>query len=294
MKYLGFLGSFCMILCMLSCQRFVDFEVDASARMGITCFLSPDQTDIRVDVFSNQIIGTEGGTSSTDFVIKDADILIRNVSQDMSLEIEFDPIAGFYRVKSPEGFLQQGASYELTVVQEAYGTAFSTCQIPTEPTDIQVRLDSTFQGLRIVFFATPSWAADPQELTSYYRLIGQVYRAAFPNDPLFFFRWEGITPNPDYVEHRLQDGQLVQGPRGDLQAIAAQLSGFPADRTSGDSLYIDILHTTESYYQFQLDTRQVRQSDPLIAEPYTIYSNIEGAEGVFAAYAQASIKMRIR
>jgi hypothetical protein len=274
----------------LGCQRSIDLPVSAEPQLGITCFLAPDQDFIEVSVFRSQGVGASGGRNPTDFVLPDASVQVQNLTQGSELTIPFDPDSQRYRLPAPTGFLLAEANYRLTVAHPSYATATATCVIPSAPLSLSLRLDSTFQGGRPLYFAQPSWAANPEGST-YFRLIGQIKGNLGRN---FFFGWEGQSDDPDYIVQAGFTSSQIGGPVGNLQAYPDPSFGFPGDRVPGDSVRVELLQVSESYYQFQLSLRKARNQDPLLSEPYTLYSHFEGAQGVLAAYNKTSVTLRVK
>jgi len=274
----------------LGCMRIIDLPVSAEPQLGITCFLSPDQNFVEVFVFRSQGVGESGGSSPTDFVLPDASVQVQNLTQGNELDISFDPDSQCYRLPAPADFLLAEANYRLTVTHPSFGPATATCVIPPAPRDLSLRLDSTFQGGRPLYFVQPLWAASANT-PSYFRLIGEVRGNLGQN---FFFGWEGQSDDPDYVAQTADLVGQISGPIGNLQAFFDPSFGFPGDRVPGDSVRVELLQVSESYYEFQLSLRKARNQDPLLSEPYTLYSNFEGAQGVLAAYHKTNKILRVK
>ncbi len=274
----------------LGCQRGIDLPVSAEPQLGITCFLTPDQDFIEVFVFRSQGVGESGGSSPTDFVLPDASVQLQNLTQGSELTIPFDPDSQRYRLPAPTDFLVAEATYQLRVEHPSYESATASCLIPPAPQGLSLRLDSTLQGARPLYFVQPSWTASA-EGPAYFRLIGQV-RGNLGRS--FFFGWEGQSENPDFFFQEMGIRDQVSGPVGNLQAYPDPTFGFPGDRVPGDSVQVDLLRVSASYYEFQLSLRKARDQDPLLSEPYTLYSNFEGAQGVLAAYSSMTETLRIK
>jgi len=274
----------------LGCQRSIDLPVSAEPQLGVTCFLSPDQNFVEVFVFRSQGVGESGGSAPSDFVLPDASVQVQNLTQGSELDIPFDPDSQRYRLPAPANFLVAEANYQLTVAHPAYATATATCVIPPAPPKLSLRLDSTFEGGRPLYFVQPSWAASAAG-PAYFRLIGQIKGNLGLG---FFFGWEGQSENPDYIAQTANFAEPISGPVGNLQAYFDPSFGFPGDRVPGDSVRVSLLHISESYYEFNLSLRKARNQDPLLSEPYTLYSNFEGAQGVLAAFHGATQTLRVK
>ena len=284
---------FLSMLCLLtsvSCTRIIDLPVSAEPQVGVTCFLAPDEDVIEVTVLRSQQIGEISKGDPTEFVLPDASVQLQNLTQGSELTIPFDPDSQRYRLPAPANFLVAGANYRLTVEHPSYGPATATCAIPFAPTGLSLRLDSTFQGGRPLYFVQPSWAASA-EGPAYFRLIGQV-RGNLGGS--FFFGWEGQSDDPDFFFQEMGISGQISGPIGNLQALFDPSFGFPGDRVPGDSVQVELLQVSQSYYEFQLSLRKAREQDPLLSEPYTLYSNFEGAQGVLAAYHGTVETLRVK
>lgn len=274
----------------LGCQRSIDLPVSAEPQLGVTCFLSPDDEFIEVSVFRSQAVGESGSVAPSDFVLPDASVQVQNITEGSALSIPFDPDGQRYRLPVPTGFLLAEANYRLTVTHPSYPTATATCVIPPAPMSLNLRIDSTFQGGRSLYFVQPSWAASTA-VPAYFRLIGEIKGNLGAN---FFFGWEGQSEDPDYIVQTENLAGTISGPVGNLQAFFDPSFGFPSDRVPGDSVRVSLLHISESYYEFNLSLRKARKQDPLLSEPYTLYSNFEGAQGVLAAYHGATQTLRVK
>ncbi|MFK7924291.1 MAG: DUF4249 domain-containing protein [Bacteroidia bacterium] len=284
-----------LLLISSACQRLVELDLQGQSQMVVSCFLSPEQAEISVSVSQNQIVGATGGLSPEDFIVKDAIVQILNLSQGQTLNLNFDPSQGLYLIPSPDDFLQAQDSFQLLIQHPTLPEVIGRCQIPSAPLQFQIQLDSVTNDSPFPdFFCQTTWQ-DPQDKRNYYRLIGKIIPdTTFIRREPWFFRWQGTTGNADYLEDTDFDGEVAIGPSGDLQNVASQLSAVRPPRMSGDSLTVSLLHIDQSYYRYMRDLRQARNVDLAFSEPYTIYTNLKGGIGVFAAYHAEEKRLRIR
>ena len=262
--------------------------------MGVTGFLSPDQTQIEIRIYENQLTGTVREPGSAAAVVPDAEVTVTNRQTRVSLTLPFVVDSGFYVLPAPTDFLQAGQRYELRIDHPRLGQARAECVIPSSPEGFTLRLDSIPGQFQPLFYCYPSWRALPAG--NLYRLVGKVFSPTSTPGELRpkFFLWEGTTAHPDYLQNPSPGQDTIQGPRGDLQTNPPQTPGYGPGPGPGAILQVDLLHVTDDYFRFQIDIREARLSDPLLSEPYLIHSNIEGAEGIFTAYNRVSKRLRIR
>ncbi|MEM7655462.1 MAG: DUF4249 family protein [Bacteroidota bacterium] len=291
MKSILFFG---LVLCcgLFSCQQFVELDISTDPQMGITCFLSPDDSLATVSIYATQRVGQPIPSDPNEQVVADAKVRIRKLATDDSLILAFDPTSLTYLAPVFADFFEAGATYLLEVSHPDFPDAIGSCRLPEAPQGLVVELDSVGEGFLKDYFVQLSWTAPPEDST-YFRVIGRVGGPRRVSDP-YPIRWEGDLPDMDYLLLPIaQEGQL-QSPLGNLQALDREISGRVAGPLPGDSLTIDLLQVSKSYYHFQSDLRNARGSDPTVSEPYLIYSNLEGAIGVFAMYQRVRQQIRIR
>ncbi|MEL7530460.1 MAG: DUF4249 family protein [Bacteroidota bacterium] len=291
-----FLYSLLLLWSASSCQRFVELDLSGESQMVVSCFLSPDQKEITLSLYQNQTVGTSGGLDLADFIVSDATVQIENLQKGQTITLAFDPAQGLYSTASPLDFLSPLDSFALRIQHPSLAEVYGRCQIPTAPQQFRLQLDSAVEAGDPFpdFFCQTSWQ-DPAEVVNYYRVIGKVIPSMrfFTDDP-WFFRWQGLSTDPDYLVDDDFDGQMVSGPTGDLQNVARELSGVRAPRMPGDSLVVALLHIDENYYQYMRDLRQNRNVDLAFSEPYTIFTNLSGGIGIFAAYHAEEKRLQIR
>ncbi len=279
----------------LACQRFVDLQPNAEPLMAVTSFVQANDSLVQVEVYRQQVVGQTGGLDYRDFILSDARVSLRNLSQDQPLTLSYDPEQARYLGLADPSFLQAKDSLELIVTHPGFPDIKAICVIPAAPQGLEVKLDSTFDNWPVVnYFIETSWEDDPLE-ENFYRVIGKIIEGPFwVNPDEVFFRWSGLDANADYLTDQGQQGQRIEGPNGDLQNVARQLSGVRPPPQAGDSVRVQLLNVDVNYYEFMLDLREARFADVTFSEPYQIYSNLEGGVGVFAAYHQVEAKLRVR
>ncbi|MEL6846143.1 MAG: DUF4249 domain-containing protein, partial [Bacteroidota bacterium] len=262
------------------------------------CFLSPDQSEIQLSLRQSQLIGTDADLSHNNLILTDATILVENISQARSLALSFDATSRVYRSAKQDSFLRSGDQYQLKIEHPDFPAVTGQCQIPGAPQQFSVQLDSTIDDPNAPeFFVRTSWE-DPVGERNFYRLIGQVIpdTVAFHKQP-WYFLWRGLDPEPDFITDEGIEQVRITGPLGDLQTIAAQaIDSRPARqaRYPRDSVRVALLQVNEAYFRYMLDLRQARQTGRAFSEPYQVYTNLEGAIGIFAAYHADERRLRIR
>ncbi|MEM6347348.1 MAG: DUF4249 domain-containing protein [Bacteroidota bacterium] len=280
-----------------SCQRLVDIDLSGESQLVVSCFISPDQKEVQLKLSQNQTVGSSGGLDASDFIVPDAIVKIENLQKGQEIELTFDTEHSLYSTIPPLGFLSPSDSFTLSIQHPDFPAVSGQCQIPAAPQQFAIQLDSvTADGDPFPdFFCQTSWE-DPAQERNYYRVIGKIIPSMqfFVNSDPWFFRWQGLSVDPDYLLDDNFDGQAVVGPTGDLQNVARNLNGVRPPRMPGDSLVVALLHVDENYYRYMRDLRQNRNVDLAFSEPYTIFSNLEGGIGIFAAYHADEKRLQIR
>lgn len=273
------------------CQRLIDIEVQQDPYLGATCFLSPAMEHIEVNVFVSQPLNVEGGLAAEDFVVSEVGVTLHRLDSPAVLTLSFNPDSGWHRIDAPPGFLVSGGSYRLDVIHERLPALTAECTIPMPPEDLSLSLDSASLGGRSLFSLNSQWSNTGSD-NAYYRLIGRVKRVNFPDRPFFFFGWRGPSR---YADYQVVGGNTLsfEGPIGDLQSFS-DFTGFPSDRSRGDSAFVRLLRVSESYYRFQLSLLEAEGADPLLSQPVSLYSSFENGQGVLAAFAEVRQKLRVR
>jgi hypothetical protein len=205
---------------------------------------------------------------------------------------ESDTSVHIFTLSAADIIIKEGKTYHLSVSNDKGLTAEATCTVPTkrnftiEVDTVQTLSDNDYWGkLANVSFkiSITDWPGEP----NYYRMLCSYH--SFGNPILNFS--SGSTDINDVMHNdRGRDG-------GKLILRTLEPVGIPLDapfRPDSVFLKIYLLNTDKEYYDFHQSLLNYSFDDKPFTEPSTVYSNVMGGLGIFAAYTIDSLIFRIR
>jgi hypothetical protein len=204
---------------------------------------------------------------------------------------ETDTFLQIYKLSSADMIIKEGITYYLSVSNDKGLTAEASCTVPIKR-NFKIEVDTVqelsyndyFGRLANISFkiSITDWPGE----NNYYRML--FYYQSYGN-PVYDYS-SGKTDMPDIMYNdRGRDGEkLLLGTREPV--------GIPLDapyRPDSAFLMIYLLNTDKEYNDFHLSLLNYSSGDQPFTEPSTVYSNVTGGLGIFAAYTIDSLSFRI-
>jgi Domain of unknown function (DUF4249) len=243
-------------------------------------FLSPDTDSIRVYVGRSVQFGTDLDTAFTGTADPAATVILSNEAGERT-SLLFNPVSGMYVGANNQLPIVPGRQYSLTTTTQAK-TVTATCQVPLRFDTLSY--DIIRSGLET--FLQVSWL-DPVGQPNYYRLTAQYvgrqvqYEVGWDNQ---------CKPRSTLFNDRDKDGQRLTSPPGSLSNYGC--NGRNSILTD-DKVEVNLIVCDKPYYDYYTSVYAARNAGAL-SDPVTIYSNINGGQGVFAAYTTLRHIIKLR
>ena len=118
-------------------------------------------------------------------------------------------------------------------------------------------------------------------------------RVSYP----FQFNWNWQQGKNEFQSDSYQDGALFTSPLGKLhlpkvrEELRDGKKTIVYPKTEIKSVVLEVFNIDQHYYKYERSLETRLNSDNPFAEPSTVYSNVKGGFGFFAAYNAAQIKL---
>lgn len=250
-----------------------EVEVEDAAvenRLVVQAFISPQDSLIKVEVrYAEPAIGiVELGEESSSNV-RDAIVTLQEGNTKVTLLLE--DFERFYFIRKEAFPISAGKTYTLKVNVPDYLQATATCTVPKSRVDtskVEIITIGDFQQKVVL-----SWE-DISNETNYYNLFSLRMR----EDSLGNLEMERNSNSIGVYTDSLNDGGLIFSDSFSPRNVTAY---------DGYKFYPLVLLANVDYHYYEFHRTlegQTLSGDILSGIPLSIYSNIEGGFGVFAAY----------
>ncbi|MFD2573491.1 DUF4249 domain-containing protein [Spirosoma soli] len=280
-----------------------------SAKLVVTCFLSPQDTVLAVKVSRSQpVLGEETGGLYTGNTVANATVTISQGGQ--SVQLPFVSSQAYYKIDAKQLPVLAGQTYTLTVQTPNGEQATSRCIIPEPVVMTSVTFDSIadnqFGQRRTRYFVRARWD-DPANQVNYYQLTG-LFQAiqnclgcerspTYKEQVLYNNLYFRDNSNGLLTDRTTNGGPMISD-RGFLGGgytfFNGQQVGFTSQYKTA-SVQANLLNTDQAYYLYQdAIARQSEVSGNPFAEPVPVPTNLTGALGCFAGYNRSTITLKIK
>jgi len=205
---------------------------------------------------------------------------------------ESDTFGHIFTLSTSDLTIKEGKTYYLSVSNDKGLTAEASCTVPKKR-DFKIVVDTVQQlsdndywgRLASISFkiSITDWAGE----NNYYRMLCSFQSYG---NPVFIYS-SGATDMPDIMYNdKGRDGEK-------LILRTLEPIGVPLDapyRPDSAFLRIYLLNTDKEYNDFHQSLLNFSFGDQPFTEPSTVYSNVRGGLGIFAAYTIDSLIFRIR
>ena len=278
-----------------------------SAKLVVTCFLSPQDTVLAAKIArSETVLGESTGNFNAGANVSDAIVTLSEGGR--SVTLRYDAKLGHYQAAISQLPIVAGRTYSIAVQTPAGERAEASCTVPEFVVLKYIMLDSAitndFGRSMKRYYARLRWL-DPAGKPNFYQFMGDneyTYTTSYRPDPnlpwrdtLFTTRQNWYFTNGSTNTDFGRDGQDLESARGQLAMQLSFTNGQQDSSRPVGQLNAHLLNVDENYYRYQ-DAVE-RQSQVLgnpFAEPVPIPSNIQGALGCFGAYNRSTITMTLK
>ena len=252
---------------------------ESKPKLVVGCFISPQDTLITVTLTrSNPIWGTDHNNSNN-LSVADASVTISNGTN--SVTVPYNSMDEQYELQASLFPIVSGQTYYLNISTPKGESVSASCTVPI----------SNLTSLTIDFIDTAAASAnkkikvkwqDIPNQTNYYRVFAQI--GIIDNaigDTLY---------NDMYSDNSLQNDNNKDG-----QEMSSIMEGGYYSYINGVQQSVTVIAYTiylltidAEYYKYQYSLEHYTYGDPF-SEPSSLYTNIKGGLGVFAAYQKIMV-----
>ena len=293
-----------------SCRKVATYvdPPEFNQKLVVNAYLSPDKTDNKVFISSNE---KRFGELTGNFEpFGNTSLYIYENSKEIQLDTVREDYYGTgynYWIKNFQ--FKEGQTYKLKVISDLGLEAEATCKIPLRR-DFQITVDTTFRkttddhGFQISLLIAKISITDFPGEANYFRLIYlyETYRPAFPHNKHLSYMdaVESLIPGsaePNaWQNDRVSNDIGLDGKKFILRTIEFQPVYLVSQNPVIDSAFLRIylLNTDKPYYDFHKSLENYSLGDAPFAEPSFVYSNVKGGLGIFASYTLDSLIFRVK
>lgn len=264
---------------------------DFSQELVINSFISADNPITDVTISSAQKVF---GDLSDRQSLGNLTAFISDETKRIELAItESDTTDPIFKFSSKDMIIKDGNTYFLSVISDKGLTAEASCTVPIKR-DFKIEVDTIqklsndpYYGQLATIIIKINITDYPGE-NNYYRVL---YSFQSYSNALVNYFGSGITDKGDIMYNdKGRDGEKFV-----LRSLEPVSMAINAPYSPDSSfLKIYLLNTNKAYYDFHQSLLNYSYGDQPFTEPSTVYSNVIGGLGIFAAYTIDSITFRIR
>lgn len=254
-----------------SCEEMIsDVDVEpVPAKLVVTGFIAPDLPFITIQVLKTQPLYTEYAYNQS-LSVPDAKVSIMDNNETHNLIYNED--LKNYRLASTVFPIVAGKTYRIIVNAPGGFLASATCTVPTEipPPITVVSVDDLVANFNFKDIDTPG---------HFYRLSATslaITDTSFAYAEGYFDRGNPVVSDVN------RDGDVFTFRTEPMYIWEAQAT----------HIQLTIAVTDEHYYKYHKELLSYESDNPF-AEPMPIYSNMNGALGIFGAYIQRELLVEI-
>lgn len=274
---------FLSLFFLTGCEELIsEVEIDQpKAKIVVVGFISPDLPVNSIKVYESRPLYTPAEENYGSYpVISDASVVI--ISDSDSAIMTYDSEYEEYRISRDVFQILKNETYSIRVSTPSGYFATSSCTVPSsEPPLLEL---ASIDTLQIIEDWVPEYSIYEMRAKIHFKDTegkGQYYRVEVGQ-----INWtEGeIIPYTSEIGIAGKDN-LASDINFDGETYHLTTNDFYARREEKFRLHFTLSLTDKNYYNYHRGITNFDNGNPF-SEPTTIYSNIEGGLGVFAAYVQ--------
>jgi hypothetical protein len=263
-----------------ACERDANVDMpDVESKLVVRCFISPNDSDIVVNLTQSDPVYGSSDVSIYDPVLNAQVVISNGVSSSV---LTYDPNRQAYVVSQNQFQIESGQQYILTASADGLQQVNAITRVPDAApliTDYNVYIEDTlvsdYQN-EIIVNGDLNWTNGSND--------GKYYSIRLSRVEATDLSMEGYL-SPILFETLIDD--LIEAEEStvsvskNLRSSYYSYNDFQVADTAFFELYL--LNVNEDYYKFNRSIENLTYGDPF-SEPSFVYSNISGGLGVFAAY----------
>jgi hypothetical protein len=282
----------------------------SESKLVVNSVISPQLPYITVLV--NESKPLFSNSDATEEPIDDATVRISDGVNEMA--IPYDAVNKVYSLKQAKFPILASKTYFLTV-SDGKRTVNAQCTVPGNTAAIKsyefdtLLLDNPIRQDTAVTLKM-TWQDIPSDTNYYkvnavmdldYSILLLTNQQAFKEERIsghFNFNWNWQEGKNEFLSDNHLNGALLSSPIGRIllpevnertDANGKKMTVYP--KTKIKSVTMEVYNLDVNYYKYQRSLEIRNNSDSPFAEPTSIYTNVIGGLGCFAAYNAAQIKL---
>jgi hypothetical protein len=244
-------------------------------------FISPQDDTLSIRLLMAPAFNAIIDSSGSNTLVTDAHVTITDIDQDKHISLPYQPATGRYEISADSLLILPGHRYKLDI-QFGGQKITADCQVPSALDSIHINEIKSFNSN----YLQASWK-DPTPLNTDYFVISGRYFGLIT----YPIGWDDqCNPKARLITDLNQTAATLYSPLGSI-------SNYGCNGSNGispnDSAYIELVHADQSYFQYYNAVFSAT-APGTFGDPVTIYTNIIGGQGVFAAYCKISKKIALQ
>lgn len=260
---------------------------ETKSKLVLFSLISPEVEGVQVSVTKTMPVQTNTDANLPN-VVTDATVLFSDLQD--TIIIPFDPVLQVYSL--PGYTVQPGKMYSLTVTSPGGFSAKAQCYVTDKINQsLAITIDSAS--------ASPGTTGksyvvqlDWQDMTG----SGDYYKT----DAIFTAQNTQFPSSPAIYSVNMLDVPLARDYMADGRKWQRRSEILPTENLANygekpDSVYVYLLTTDQPYYDFHNSLYKYRNSNTGLSsfsDPVSIYTNVEGGFGLFAAYRSYKVGVK--
>ncbi len=286
MKKIIFPISFLLLsLCLISCEDYVDIDIPSQEKkIAAYCFLSPQDTLIRVWVFESMPLFGTTSDQPSDAVVQNATVTLSNGNN--TVTIPYNTTELKYQLHASQFPIEAGVTYRLSIEIPGLSGVHSETTVPTNTPQFSSYVLTDYPGANgntgsKRFLLNMKWQDFFQE-TNYYSIkIQNTYHQQVTGQPDYY---QSFPVYQQYFKDEGRDGTTIQS-TADIETWLYE-SG---ENNIEKNFVAYLLNCSKDYYLFHLSVENGSSGDDPFSEPTLTYSNIVNGLGCFASFNGSSV-----
>ncbi len=275
-RYTALLIAFAALLLLAACDSMVT-EVEApesEPKLVVNGFLNPKDDTIAIRIWKSRplYVPTSNLSDSYDRVYNATVTLSDGTT---TVTPEYNHELGYYMIRTAAFPLLAGRTYSLEVNTPDGYHATASCTMPSdEVPDIEITNVETVNEYEMISQRVSLRFRDLEGKGNFYHIAaGTIYSYEYGYDD--YFSETGFERGDSFVSDKNKEAEYFTYKTYDIYNYEG----------GNNTLFISMQNTDEHYYNFHRAFRQANYSDGNpFAEPFPLYSNINGGLGIFAAF----------
>lgn len=278
MKRVLFSLLFLPLLLLNSCEQNADVDLPVvSPKLVVQCFITPQDTLLRVRVTKSRPVFTTGNGPINDAPVQNAAVLLTNTTNGSAVSLSFDSQLGEFTYPASGFAIVSGNSYRLDVSAPEMDAVHAETTVPAAvPSDFTATMTyslDTSSGTWNYSISTSFSFTDLITENDLYRTTtNMIAYDSSVNDSVAWSYGDELYADDG------RNGEQVT--RSNSILYQAPPQAFATVRPH--AMNFCLMHCSKEYYYFHQALQNYNGGDDPFSEPTLMYSNVTGGYGIFA------------